>query len=105
MQPVGFEPTRPKPADLKSAPLDHSGMVAYSLPRPYYNYNISLDAIPMLLTQIVLKIKYATTNSITNVTVVIATFTVLVICILFNSASGQSLSALQDKITSFTLGT
>ena len=22
---VGFEPTRPKPADLKSAPLDHSG--------------------------------------------------------------------------------
>ncbi len=22
---VGFEPTRPKPADLKSAPLNHSG--------------------------------------------------------------------------------
>jgi hypothetical protein len=25
--PVGFEPTRPKPADLKSAPLDLSGKV------------------------------------------------------------------------------
>ena len=25
---VGFEPTRPKPADLKSAPLDHSGIRA-----------------------------------------------------------------------------
>ena len=40
---VGFEPTRTNTADLKSAPLDHSGMVAYSLPRPYYNYNIPLD--------------------------------------------------------------
>ena len=26
---VGFEPTRPKPADLKSAPLDHSGKIPY----------------------------------------------------------------------------
>ena len=25
--PVGFEPTRPKPAEFKSAPLDHSGKV------------------------------------------------------------------------------
>ena len=25
---VGFEPTRPKPADLKSAPLDLSGIQA-----------------------------------------------------------------------------
>ncbi len=24
---MGFEPTRPKPAELKSAPLDHSGKV------------------------------------------------------------------------------
>ena len=28
---VGFEPTRPKPADLKSAPLDLSGIQAVSL--------------------------------------------------------------------------
>ena len=27
MVPVGFEPTRPKPAELKSAPLDLSGKV------------------------------------------------------------------------------
>ncbi len=26
---VGFEPTRPKPAELKSAPLDHSGICAF----------------------------------------------------------------------------
>ena len=25
---VGFEPTRPKPVDLKSTPLDHSGTLA-----------------------------------------------------------------------------
>ena len=27
---VGFEPTRPKPDDLKSPPLDHSGIRAYN---------------------------------------------------------------------------
>ena len=34
---VGFEPTRTNTADLKSAPLDHSGIPAFHITLLYYN--------------------------------------------------------------------
>ena len=42
MHGVGFEPTRLSPADLKSAPLDHSGIRAGSMLLTVY---ISLEVI------------------------------------------------------------
>ena len=47
MHPVGFEPTRPKPDDLKSSPLDHSGIDAFP-PPPTMLTAILLSDIPML---------------------------------------------------------
>ena len=37
---VGFEPTRPKPHELESCPLDHSGIVAASDRKGAFQLNL-----------------------------------------------------------------